>query len=499
MKAGLLEKESTGGATARIGFEYQDAYVLQHLPQWMAQSAFSHVVSEAIGDVEVCYFTPSGGVCRVMYEAKNTVLTASQFWDEIVRFKAAFETSPKEYVRFVLVCRDYNNVVKPMLAKIARLRGVGASFQSDSVVLEAGRQEVIDWAVKNSYRKELAEFSMDFVDFVAYTSEHAESAFSGEWEKHLPTLDLSAKQVTPLRDRCKTLIARSSFGSVFRKDIEDAILEVLGAEGARLLETPSQLHLSSDLVPYHKLGLLVAKFNGPGREHCTALEWKELFAAGLRIGEFIHRSTARRCIAIDGKQRMSMACLLGYVFSAARGFTLQVGHNGLEYRTDVHARGEGVFFIESVVSGDNATKEGVACIGFPTTVGPDLSSIASGDLSGLPSLTLESNRVVDGIGAMNLAVSEAKAALVRFRSESRLTKLHLFIKAPSSFAMVLGHRLNGVADIQLYDWIDGRYLPTAALIQWLIEAEGVYGVHGALDTVTQGSRTVSGTASSSNP
>ena len=57
MTAGLLEKESTGGATARVGFGYQDAYVLQNLPRWLAQSAFSHVVSEAVGDVQVCYLS----------------------------------------------------------------------------------------------------------------------------------------------------------------------------------------------------------------------------------------------------------------------------------------------------------------------------------------------------------------------------------------------------------------------------------------------------------
>ena len=50
-----------------------------------------------------------------------------------------------------------------------------------------------------------------------------------------------------------------------------------------------------------------------------------------------------------------------------------------------------------------------------------------------------------------------------FKSENKLSKLHLFIKAPSVFAMVLGHRLNGICDIQLYDWVDGQYIPTAEL------------------------------------
>ena len=108
MTVGLLERESTGGATARVGFEYQDAYVLQSLPRWLAQSAFSHVVSEAVGDVEVCYFGPDAAVRRMMLESKDYALTAPAFWEEVQRFKNAHSTSPLEFVRFGLVCRDYN-------------------------------------------------------------------------------------------------------------------------------------------------------------------------------------------------------------------------------------------------------------------------------------------------------------------------------------------------------------------------------------------------------
>jgi hypothetical protein len=183
----------------------------------------------------------------------------------------------------------------------------------------------------------------------------------------------------------------------------------------------------------------------------------------LRVGQFVKESTARQCIELDGKQRMSVACLLGYAFSATRGFTLHVEHNGLEYRTDVHDRADGVFFTENLKNGSLVSKVGVACIGFPTAVGADWALVSCGGLSGLPCVTLESLRAVDGMGALNLAVSEVKAALVHFRSARGLTKLHLFIKAPSVFAMVLGHRLNAICVVQLYDWVDSRYVPTVEL------------------------------------
>ncbi|MFS2162395.1 SAVED domain-containing protein [Variovorax sp. Varisp62] len=52
---------------------------------------------------------------------------------------------------------------------------------------------------------------------------------------------------------------------------------------------------------------------------------------------------------------------------------------------------------------------------------------------------------------------------MRFRSEQKLARLHLFLKAPSFFAMALGHRLNAIGSVQLYDWVDGIYRPSAML------------------------------------
>lgn len=463
MSAGLLEKESTGGAIAREGFEYQDAFVLQHLPLWLSQSAFSHVVSEAIGDVEVCYFASTGGVRRVMYEAKDHTLTAPKFWDEIDRFRTVFETSPTEYVRFVLVCRDYNTVTSPLLAKVARLRGVGSSYQSDSVFLANGRTEVIDWAMNNGYRADLAAFVLDHVDFLSFAAEHADSAFSGEVEKHLPCIDPSGRQVGRLRDKCKGHIARSSSGPVYRKDIEAAICEMLGEDSTHWASAPSRVHLLDGLGSLQELGLDVGGFNGPGRATKSTSDWHSLSDAATGIGEFIKESTLRRCIVLDGKQRMSTACLLGRVYSATRGFVLEIEHNGLVYRTDVHDRSDDRFFNEVTTTGHPGTCEGVACIGFPTPVGADLNSVSVGELARLSKLNLDSTRSIDGMEVLNVAVAEAKAALVRFRSQNALSKVHLVVKAPSVFAMVLGHRLNGVCEVQLYDWVDGQYVPTALL------------------------------------
>lgn len=463
MTASLLEKESTGGAIARIGFEYQDAYVLEHLPEWLAQGAFSHVVSEAIGDMEVCYFNPEGGICRVMYEAKNHTLTVSQFWDEITRFKEAFVSSPREFPRFVLVCRGYNSNTNPLVTKIERLRGVGSSYQPDSPILEVGRKELREWALKSGYPADLAEFALDHVEFITYASESADQAFIGELEEKLPELDLSGRQAARLRDLYKGQIARSSSMPVYRKELEAALCNLLGAEFEKWLSTPIKVHLLACAVPFSELGLDVGSFNSDARAVKSLKDWLALLAATERIAVFISESSLRRRIALDGKQRMSTACVLGYAFSATRGFFLNVEHNGILYSTAVHDRSAGAFFNAAVASGKDDMSEGIVCMGFPTAVGADIQLGSSEGGSKLPRLMLDSSRTIASIEDMNLAIAEAKNALVQFRSQNKISKLHLFLKAPSAFAMILGHRLNGVCSIQLNDWVDGHYIPTALL------------------------------------
>ena len=154
--------------------------------------------------------------------------------------------------------------------------------------------------------------------------------------------------------------------------------------------------------------------------------------------------------------------MLGYIFSATRNFLLEIKHNGTSYRTNNHQQQEGNFFTKIEPFEQQGKTEAIITIGFPTAIGNDIES-ASLDVKGLPRLNLESTNVIDSIETLNLAVRETKSALVSFKSNNQLSKLHLFIKAPSVFAMVLGHRLNGICDIQLYDWIDGQYIPTVML------------------------------------
>lgn len=463
MTAGLLENQSTGGAIARVGFEYQDSYVLQNLPRWLAQSAFSHVVSEAVGDVQVCYYAPGGAVRHLMVEAKNHGLSSTEFWDEVARFKKAHGASVLEHVRFSLVCPVYNSKTRPFVAMLARLCGVGSSYQSNSTILQRDRDEVLAWAEKQKdVSKELAEFALHYVDFATYSAESADTAFAGEVESHLPSIDLTGKQAARLRDRFKEHIANSSSGPVHRIQLETDLIEVLAGDCGRWTGTPTHVRLNGGGQTLELLGLPADEFVGPRRSAKVASDWQELSESAQDIAAFVALSTKRRSVLLDGRQGMSAACLLGHAFRATKNFVLHVEHNGALYRTDVYDQASGPFYQTSLQAGAAEAAQGVVSISFSTDVGTDLDPVRIGISEGVPVFSL-SGKPVANQAEMNLAVAEAKAALVKFRSEHRLKVLHLFIKGPAAFSMLLGHRLNGVCKVQLYDWVDGRYRATACL------------------------------------
>lgn len=462
MNISLLAQESTGGAIARDGFGYQDAYVLQHLPTWLNQGAFSHVVSEASGDIEVCYFAPSGSIVRAFYEAKGKQLTEGDFWAEVEQFKKAYDTSPNEFVRFVLICRGYNSVTAPLVAKVERLRGVGASYDLNGVMHQQTRQEIVEWVVGKGKSIELGQFIVDRVDFESYADEHAHSAFNGEVDKHLPTLNLRSKDVATLRDRFVELVSRSSRQHVTRRELEEVLVQLLGNEAQAWFKLPTPLH--DDGAGFEVLHLPMQVYNGPDRGKLQAADWQSFMDRASGVGEFLKASRQRATLTLSSKQRMSTACVLGYCFSATRGFTLDMEHNGLDFRTDDHAKATEQFFDASQSAGSAGTTEGLAFIEFsPTLTLAKAASAAAALTSESPQVALTTSKVIDSQAILNRAVADAKAALVQFRAAHSLTKIHLFIKGPSHFAMSLGHRLNGVTIIQLYDWVDGVYRPTALL------------------------------------
>jgi len=450
---------------ARNGFEYQDAFLLEQLPVLLSQGAFSHLVSECLGDIEFRYHRPGGGTFCAAIEAKRDQLTVNDVWAEVTRFAEMHDAAPDEFVRFELVCSDYAGAFDSLFNKLKRLRGVAASLNPDSAVLVSAQQEVEDAVVAMGQTAAAARFVRERVSFTKYNDGNVSGAFHAALGQHLPSgNEMRGKERTAFETRCRALVSESVKGVVHRRDLEAALVECAPDLAADWLASATLVQLRPSPSPnIEELWLNVGLFNGDGRSELGSQAWVGLQTRLKGVADFLHASRARTAVALSAKQRMSLAATVGYSFSATRGFTLQMEHNaGAAFDTTKHDRAAGPFFAMSETAGSG--EEGVVSISFPYPGQADVVAAAEGlGLRTAPQLHIEGAGVVDGLPALNTAVHEAKAALVAFRAAHRLQRLHLFVKAPSVFAMALGHRLNGAGPVQLYDWVVNEYQPTALL------------------------------------
>lgn len=464
MNTPLFERQATGGGIARKGFEYQNSFILEHIPLFLSQGAFSLVVSEVLGDIEVRYFRPGGGTSCVFYEAKGEQLTKAKFWAEVERFMQVYQQAPDEYLQFVLVCKDFANEFQPLLNRLERLRGLGGSLNADSVIRSAAENEIVDTVVKLGQTKGVGRFVLERVTFTAYDDTNVDAGFGTQLERNLPLLDLSRRDTSAFRDRCRALVAESFKGPVTRLAIEQALVTCAPAIADDWLKTPTVVELGPPTYELGPLGIDITAFNAPSRVTLGPSQWAQAARDLDEVGSFVHATRRRRGIRLMATNRMSTACMLGFYLSATKGFTLQLDHRGQVFDTAIHDKGIAGFFTNREENTASPSLEGVAVVGFPSNADNDVQAkLASLGLNGFPKLVLESTSVVADIASLNIAVAEAKAALADFRSRRQLTCVHLFIKAPSMFATALGHRLNGVGRIQLYDWDQTSYVSTVQL------------------------------------
>lgn len=469
MNSHLLGRAATGGEVAREGLGYQDMYVLSRLPEWLSQGAFSGVISECIGDVEVCYFTMHGQR-RTFIEAKNYKLTPKKFWAEIKDFQNVHTGNETVYTQFLYVAPELPTDLSPIFRQLQRIRNHGASFELGASPLVAAEADFVQSVVDAGETPSLARFVLEHVDFDLFDDTQAESRCLGALPNALPPFDefASAKQKAVLA-KWKELVTSSTKRRIDRREFEQAILDALPeAEAKYWLNYPTTIHLQKGAQgekapgPFD-ISINVAPFLGEDRGARTSQEWDELSAAVEGMGEFIRNSRPRNMIQVGAELRMSLATLLGVSLKAAKGHYLEIIYRDNIFPLHRFDRAPVAYFSREECTGSG--RDGVVLIHIGAATRNDLKEVMDQHmLSAAPRLYLESASPIPDIATLNTAVAAAKSALATFRSNGEVHLLHVFIKAPSFFAMALGHRLNALGEVQLYDWVGSAYLPTVKVL-----------------------------------
>jgi hypothetical protein len=468
MDSMLLSPSTNGGNIAREGFDYQDDYILLNLGNWLACSGFCEFFNESLGDIEVGYLTAKGPR-RVCYEAKKTTLSPAEVWNEMCRFKEIFDKGDGLYTYFVLVMPDMPPTLLPLKSMLDTLRVKGSNFATGSTIYTEARDEAITWIKQKNQSAALAEFVAEYVCIENFILSNADREFQGSVTSTLPRLnEVTGRKLEVLRLAWKMLIERSVKGAVSRMAVEDHLLDALESDADIWRDHPTEIHLatgpSTSTHGLFDVCFNLIPFTDDGRHERTNADWQALVTDMETIGSFLRSSRPRRRIVLNAELRMSAAIAAGHAFRAVKGHELHIRHRDNVYAISdiVITQASSFECHEHGIPGQSS--EGVAGIQIGLALKPHLDqACVQYGLQTNPLLLITTESPVLDSNSLNELVHEAKRALAIFKAERNLSKIHLFVKAPSFFAMALGYRLNGLGTINLYDWAGSDYRPTLVL------------------------------------
>src|SRR5262245_15245667 len=84
----LFAPRERGGVIAGLGFNFQDAYIVTVLPQWLADPAFSSFIKEGFDDIDVM-FTSGSGTSTRHYQLKDHRVSLAEFRKVVGDFATA--------------------------------------------------------------------------------------------------------------------------------------------------------------------------------------------------------------------------------------------------------------------------------------------------------------------------------------------------------------------------------------------------------------------------
>ena len=444
--------------------------VLSRVPAWLAQSGFSQMIREALGDAEARFFVPGRGDCREFNEYKDHRLVPSEFLPEIDDFLEMDTAHAGAYRKFRVVCAGVNDDLRVVCRLLDRARKAlpfytGVASIEDSTFEELAERVAADFGRDRAF----AEFLFRKVE-VEYElpsttdDDYLAARFQAQLVREMPECAaLSVAQVRAARLALGALVKSRPAAPIGRAELATALRSALPGFEFPTLEA-TRVHTANEPEhSWHDRSALVFPWErfsgGESRGYPDAQTWGAGFRDLLATRDWVISSGAPRSIRLGGARRLSASVALGAVFSATRGFVLEMENHGEVLRTNQHAGSETPPYewLEEKGVGGNSDEIAVV-VSVKREVAPDVKTFLAGSLP--VELILHSSQAMVGAEQTNLAVEKVKEAISSALARTGATVAHLFLAVPSPFALFLGHRLNATCAVQCYEFTGpARYVP----------------------------------------
>ena len=471
----LLEPQSRGGDIAEGGFSFQDHIILARIPHWLAQDGFTAMLRENIGDVEAKFFVPEQGFVAELLEVKVYSLQPSHFWKEIKRFKEIDTGSPNTYRVFILVSTGISKDLEPLINGLRRVRNPKDFYEQNSLVYANSLNDYIQLVKKSGGSEEDANFLLKKVEieFDWSTAKlQGEALFKQSFTECLQEYnDLSIKTLDNIYNNLGIFLRQKRNEIITRKDLENKLREKIPSNQLPDLRS-ILIYTATDNAdnPTHPgLRFDWADFyGGETRQIAQTETWNELVIKLQKTRNWIenHRNTKR--IKLLGNRRLPACLALGSVFSAVRGYAIEMEYRSQIWATDSHATSETPAYPWiNQTTGDMGDRL-VVIISLLRDIRSNVEkNLAKYELEGMPQLHIHGHEPIISPEHTNVATKGIKDLIIENLRCTGSKEIHLFVAGPAPLALFLGHRLDATAPVICYGWSNEQYTRTCRLFSGL--------------------------------
>ncbi|MBP5971316.1 SAVED domain-containing protein [Brasilonema sp. CT11] len=469
-----LEPQFGSNDIVQGDFLFQEHITLAYIPIWLSQESFTSMLCEGSRDVEAKFFVPGCGFTKELLKVEDRIIHPSKFWSEIRRFQEIDAGSPGTYRRFIVVATGISRDLEPLVNELRRVRNYQDFSQENFTIKDNSFRDYIQiiTGIKGTDQDAFFIFNKVIIDIDwNNVKNHSEAIFKQYLVDNLPEDDeLSNNILDTIYNHIVKFIRSRKNHNITRKEIETKLRDKIPSNQQPPLR-PILIYTATepkDNPDHPGLHFDWASFSGgETRAIAPPQEWNRLLIELQKTRSWIEKYRNTKRIRLAGNRRLIPCLAIGSVFSAVRGYSIEMEHREEVWPTDAHPTHETPDYpLSHQIVGETGTRLVVSMsIGIRRDITSEVeANLEKYELTGTPLLHIKAEQPITSPQQINVAVGNIKKLIVDNLVRIGGKEIHLFFAGPAHLALFLGHRLDATAPITCYAWVaTGQYSKTLQL------------------------------------
>lgn len=481
-KHSLLSPKLRGGVIGGSGYNFQDAYIVARLPRWIADPTFRSLIKEGFDDIDVIFDMGDGGSRTQHYQLKDHQVPLKEFREVVEGFAEQARRPGVNATSFVLGCCGLAPQAAKLWRQIVEFRGARKTHGDGA--LAATRAEIGTAFAKHKLAayEDLLLGGIEIDDETSGLNSVDPRALRLRFRGAMMELPFYRNQshevIDRLFDRLTVRVNKAIRDGIARAELEGLVRSELAAAKkgeAAVVHLHGWVRQAYDLPADVELDW-TQHFDHATRRVPSPTAWDEELVPALKaLRRKFDADGSRRLIWLHGRAPLSAGLAFGHAFAEAAGYSIRVeqpspgASEAVQYwETDTPIEADEPL-ARAEVEGDREAEDVLVAIGVTDDPRPRVEQYLTQSGASVRAVLYLSP--ISGPSATSISTRTAPAFAAAVKREIRALcnkhlpqTVHLFYFGPLGLAVLLGQKLNGLADIQCYEHVKaGGYAPSCRL------------------------------------